>query len=69
MLRKIYAPLREEASLVRRYVLRVLHLLASSMRLFRSPSTQQDVSALIMKFEEMVVVTVVDKHDVAALLK
>jgi hypothetical protein len=41
VLRKIYAPLREEASLVRRYALRVLHLLASSLRLFESPSIQQ----------------------------
>lgn len=41
MLRKIYAPLREETSLVRRYVLRALHQLTKSMRLFDSPSIQQ----------------------------
>lgn len=41
VLRKIYAPLREETSLVRRYVLRALHQLTKSMRLFDSPSIQQ----------------------------
>lgn len=68
MLRKIYAPLREELSLVRRYVLRVLHLLTKSMRLFESPSIQQDIAELLGKFEEMAVVTVVDKDDAAGLL-
>jgi hypothetical protein len=41
VLRKIYAALREESSLVRRYALRVVHLLTKSMRLFESPSIQQ----------------------------
>lgn len=41
VLRKIYAALREETSLVRRYVLRVIHLLTKSMRLFESPAIQQ----------------------------
>lgn len=41
VLRKIYASLREESSLVGKYVLRVIYLLTKSMCLFESESIQQ----------------------------
>lgn len=41
VLRKLYPTFREETSVVHRYTLRVLHLLAKSMRLYEHAATQQ----------------------------